>query len=210
MVPKGPRKKLRKAAAKPKENAEKGAEKGLKELAEELKRGIAQEVKKAVTASLDEFEQNEKGGESSAKPKVQRPLVIRKARRASEGKVYVLSDSGCTWTVCPESKKPESGVTLVDADGAFGAQHRVVADEQDEALYGGDEHMMSDRQAVRGGWVKICMEYEGTEFWEWLNLSDKWRASLRALIQQQKESDRVTMTVERGVPELLLEDFHKM
>ena len=62
----------------------------MKELAEELKRGIAQEVKKAVTASLDEFEQNEKEGELPAKPKVQRPLVIRKAQPASEGKVKFL------------------------------------------------------------------------------------------------------------------------
>ena len=85
--------------------------------------------------------------------------------RARKDEVFVLSDSGCTWTVYPESKKPQTGLTVVEADGAFGSHHHVDADEQDEAIYGGEEYMMSDRQAVRGGWVKICMDHRGSEDW---------------------------------------------
>ena len=87
---------------------------------------LKEEFASAVAAGLEEFAQRESPPADGKKKPKQKPVLVRRTQRVrSSSERPVLSDSGCTWTMEPESSKPadKRGLTKVDADGAFGAEH---------------------------------------------------------------------------------------
>ena len=178
---------------------------------------LKEEFASAVAAGLEEFEQGEAPPADGKKKPKQRPVLVRKTQRIrSSSEPPVLSDSGCTWTVEPESNKPadKRGLTRVDAEGAFGAEHTVDGDAVLERLYAGSEHLFADRQGVIARWTKLCTVVEGgncpdEEVWVWAKLSPKARRKLVEVARSEAE-DRVEMSVERGVPEMKLSEYHRI